>query len=320
VTVIQFKYEHKRNALWSVDYVRSLDSQIIPYNDEDEDQNVKPGDVLNHGYRDELSLDYSAYDGHLSDNIPNCRGVDSPVNNMYAPRLFAYLACSNFLMRRSLGTWNGYSYDREGLHWGPHSMVTFIVAPAESDHDFKACAWTLKGRQTITGSWSQGKDDVMHIKFKMTFSSDGLLWASIYFNGLFDPVRDALTGIWGLSATLENVKGKMEFRRIPPCYLTVYPSIKELQDNKPRALWGFAIAAVRNDIRRGRWAWSYFSKRRDDRKTIVPFLVRSRWFGTPLNGEETETLHTITRRLTPADACFYDSKADHIRAYTWVHE
>jgi hypothetical protein len=46
----------------------------------------------------------------------------------------------------------------------------------------------------------------------------------------------------------------MEFRRIPPRYLAVYPSIKELSDNNPRlksrALWGFAIAAVRNDIRR----------------------------------------------------------------------
>lgn len=318
--VIQFKYRHNRNALWSVDYVRSLDPQVMPYNDEDEDQNIKPEDVLNHGYKDELSLDYSVYDGHSIDNIPNCHDVNSPVNNMYAFRFFAYLAGSNSSMRRSLGAWNGYSYDQEGVHWGPHSMVTFILAPTEGDHDFKADAWTLQGCQTITGSWSQGEDDVIQIKFKMSFSSDGLIWASIFFNGHFDPERDALTGIWGLSAQIESIVGKMEFRRIPPCYLAVYPSIKELRDNKPRALWRFAIAAVRNDIRRGRWAWSYFSQRRDDRKTIVPFLVRSRWFGPPLNAEETKTLYTITRRLTPADACFYDSKADHIRAYTWVHE
>ena len=223
-------------------------------------------------------------------------------------------------MRRSLGAWNGYSYDHDGVHWGPHSMVTFILVPVEGGHDFKADAWTLQGRQTITGSWSQEKDGVLQIQFKMTFSNDGLIWASIFFNGRFDAERDALTGIWGLSTELEDFKGKMEFRRIPPCYLIVYPSIKELQDNKPRALWRFAISAVRNDIRRGCWAWSYFSQRRDDRKTIIPLLVRSRWFGPPLNAEETKTFHTITRRLTPADACFYDSKADHIRAYTYVHE
>lgn len=94
--VIQFKYHDHPDALWSVDYVRSLDPQVVPYNDDNDDKNIQPGDVLNHGYKDELSLDYSVYDGHSIDYIPNCRDVDSPVNDMYAPRLFAYLGCSNF--------------------------------------------------------------------------------------------------------------------------------------------------------------------------------------------------------------------------------
>lgn len=221
---------------------------------------------------------------------------------------------------RSLGLWNGYSYDRKGVHWGAHSMMTFILEPAEDEHDLKADVWSLQGRQRIVGSWSKGEDDVIRIKFKMSFSPANVLWAFLFFSGRFDPERDALTGIWGLSAELKSPKGKMEFRRILPSHLTLYPSIKESRDNKPRALWGFVIAAVRHDIRRGRWAWSYFSQRRDDRKTIVPLLVRSRWFGPPLNAEETRTLHAITRRLTSADACFYYSKVDHIRAYTWVHE
>ena len=221
---------------------------------------------------------------------------------------------------RSMGQWNGYSYDRKGVHWGAHSMMTFVLEPAEGKHDFKADVLSLQGRQTIVGSWSKGEDGVTRVKFKMSFSSASVLWASLFFSGRFDPERDALTGTWGLSAELKNPKGKMEFRRIQPSYLTLYPSIKELRDNKPRALWRFAISAVRNEIRRGRWAWSYFSQRRDDRKTIIPLLVRSRWFGPPLGAEETRILHAITRRLTPADACFYDSEVDHIRAHTWVHE
>jgi hypothetical protein len=98
--VVQFKYYDHRNALWTLDYVRSLDPQVIPYNDEDEDQNVKPGNVLNHEYKDELSLDYSVYDGHSIDYIPNCRDVGSPVNNMYAfvciPRMFQFLNAAQF--------------------------------------------------------------------------------------------------------------------------------------------------------------------------------------------------------------------------------
>jgi hypothetical protein len=75
-----------------VDYVRSLDPQIIPYNDGNEDQMVQPGDVLNHGYKDELSLDYSLYDGHSTDDIPNCRDVDPLMKDMYAVR-FIWMPC-----------------------------------------------------------------------------------------------------------------------------------------------------------------------------------------------------------------------------------
>jgi hypothetical protein len=206
-------------------------------------------------------------------------------------------------MRCSLGIWNGHYYDDDGVHWKTTAMTTFILVP-EGERNFKADAWSLKGRQTITGSWSKGEDDVLQIKFKMLFS--GVFWA--------------LTGVWGFSAGLESSVGKMEFRRIPAHYLSVYPCIKELRDNKPRALWRFAITAVRNDVRRDRWSWSYFLQRRDDRKAVIPLLVRSRWFGTPLSDEEVETVCAIARRLIPADAFFCDSQVDRIRAYTWVHE
>jgi hypothetical protein len=63
---------------------RGLDPQIIPYNDDNEDQKVQPGDVLNHGYKDELSLDYSMYDGHTTDYTAICREVDLPMKDMYA--------------------------------------------------------------------------------------------------------------------------------------------------------------------------------------------------------------------------------------------
>jgi hypothetical protein len=69
-----------------VDYVCSLDPQVIPYNDDSEDQNIQPGDVLNHEYKDELSLDYSVYDGHSTDDIPNCHDVNPPMKDMYVVR------------------------------------------------------------------------------------------------------------------------------------------------------------------------------------------------------------------------------------------
>jgi hypothetical protein len=197
--------------------------------------------------------------------------------------------------------------------------MTFVLVPGEGEHDFKADVWSLRGRQTISGSWSKGEDDVMQIKFKYKTDFSSTLWLPIFFDGRFDPERESLTGVWGWSAEPESSMAMVEFRRIQPRYLTVYPSIKELRDNKPRALWRYAISAVRNDIQREHWTWSYFSQRRDDRKTAVSLSVRSRWFGPPLSDVESETLIAIIRRLTPDDACFYGSKTDHIRVYTCLH-
>jgi hypothetical protein len=196
-------------------------------------------------------------------------------------------------------------------------MVTLVLEPGAVDHEVKANGWSNRGRYTVTGSWSMGEDDVMEIELKMTFRT--AFWAPIFFNGRFDPERDALTGIWDVSTDPETFSGLMEFRRIAPRHLTVYPSIKELSDNKPRAQWKFAIAAVRNDLRRDRWSWSYFSQRRDDRETVMSLTIRTLFFGTPPNDEEVQRLRTAVQRLTPADACFYSSKINRIRAYTWVH-
>jgi hypothetical protein len=88
VFIIQFKYYNNLNTLWSLDYIRNLDPQITPYNEDNEDQNVQPGDFLNHAYKDEQSLDYSVYDGHSTDYIANCRDVDPPMKDMYALRFF----------------------------------------------------------------------------------------------------------------------------------------------------------------------------------------------------------------------------------------
>jgi hypothetical protein len=219
-----------------------------------------------------------------------------------------------------LGHWHGYFYEGDGTREtsGTDTMMTFVLEPADGEHEFKANAWSNRGRYTISGSWSKNKDDVMQIKFKMSFPSE--FWADLFFNGRFDPDRDALTGVWACSADLDNTVDQMEFRRIQPHYLTVYPSIKELSDNKPRALWKFAIAAVRNDIRRDRWSWSYFCQRRDDRKTVTSLSLRSLYFGTPLYDEEIQQLCAAAQRLTSADACFYGSQINRIRAYTWVHK
>jgi hypothetical protein len=65
-----------------VDYVRSLNPPVIPYNDANEDQNIKVKDVLRYEYMDDLSLDDWVYDGHSIDDFPNYRDVEPPLKDM----------------------------------------------------------------------------------------------------------------------------------------------------------------------------------------------------------------------------------------------
>jgi hypothetical protein len=219
----------------------------------------------------------------------------------------------------SFGHWHGYFYNDDGMRQtdGTDSMITLVLEPAEGEREVKANAWSNRRRHTLTGSLSTGENGILQLKFKITFAT--AFWSPVVFNGHFDPERDALTGVLDRAAD-SKTSSRMEFRRILPRHLIAYPSIKEVSDNKHRALWKFAIAAVRNDIRRDSWPWSFFSQRRDDRETMMSLTIRSLFFGTPLDDKECEKLCKVVQRLTPADACFYSSKIDHLRAYTWVHE
>jgi hypothetical protein len=226
-------------------------------------------------------------------------------------------------MSHSFGQWHGYFYrgvgDNRQKDWR-FSMITLVLVPADGEDGVKANGWFSNGRCAVTGSWSKDENGVVKINFKMTFDDVSLY--SVFFNGQFDTEHDALTGKWDYLAEdteTDYPMGVIEFRRIPPYYLSLYPPIQELSDDKPRVLWKFAIAAVRNDIRREHWSRSYFSQRRDDRETLIPLLIRSPYSGRRLTWEERMALTAILQRLTPADAFFYHSKADLMRAKICIH-
>jgi hypothetical protein len=83
-------------------------------------------------------------------------------------------------------------------------------------------------------------------------------------------------------------------------------------------LWGFAIAAVRNDVRRERWSWSYFSQRRKDRLAVISLGIRYWHFGKPINHED-QPRTAAAQRLTAADALFYFSKINRTGARARIH-
>lgn len=54
-------------------------------------------------------------------------------------------------------------------------------------------------------------------------------------------------------------------------YRAFRPSQAEIDDNKNRALWKFAINAIKTEVheKNRKWSWAYFEERRDDRKAYV---------------------------------------------------
>ena len=197
-------------------------------------------------------------------------------------------------------------------------MMTILLLPREDERGFNGKGWSCQGCPNIIWS-SKDDNDIIEIKLRIFYSNT---MHPLHFKARFYPERDTLAGVWGWDWSeleLETPSGKMEFRRIPPLHFTAYPSMREFTDNKPRALWKFAIGAVRNDLLRENWSWSYFSQRRLDRITRISLTIRYNSFGTPLNKQEIDQLNDATKRLTSADACFYGSIVDDIRANTWTH-
>jgi hypothetical protein len=120
-----------------------------------------------------------------------------------------------------------------------------------------------------------------------------------------------------------------------------FPAPAVLKVNKARALWGFAISAVRYTIRKEDWSWAFFKQRTANRKRFIELYIRSTRFGKPLTTAEqvrnfyyfgwlhpitqvaldrtrpdkkvhynTQTVHpllTIVRSFTTADSRFYHS-------------
>lgn len=76
-----------------MDHVRGLGHQVIPYKDDNEDQDVEPGSILNYGYKNELSVDDGMYDGHSVNDIPGHRDVYPPLKDMY---VLAFI-CTNHI-------------------------------------------------------------------------------------------------------------------------------------------------------------------------------------------------------------------------------
>jgi vacuolar protein sorting-associated protein 13A/C len=98
-------------------------------------------------------------------------------------------------------------------------------------------------------------------------------------------------------------------------------SPKELERNRPRALFKFAGRAIINEVHEKHrvWTWEYFKQRRDDRKAYVELFKhkdeqqakqnQKQASVQPTSSEEGEKLRELEQRLSYKDIRFYRSIA-----------
>ncbi|BGP36549.1 Vacuolar protein sorting-associated protein 13 [Rhodotorula kratochvilovae] len=92
-------------------------------------------------------------------------------------------------------------------------------------------------------------------------------------------------------------------------YRRFRPPQRAIEQNRNRALWRFAIDAIKSEVheKHRQWSWAYFAERRDDRKAYVA-LFKRKTYGT-IDVEESQELVELERKLGYKDIRLYRSIA-----------
>ncbi|KAJ7846349.1 hypothetical protein B0H14DRAFT_934544 [Mycena olivaceomarginata] len=296
-----YEYMNTPNLLWDAKKVQEANF-VDTYDDSKEAQDIDAAKILNHPL-DEEPLDFTAYT------------ITQATKPTSVPPSVA----------GALGLWHGHMYWPATAFFPSTGMCSMDLQPSSTSDEgddvvqlFIAAARANETDFKIAGKARAGTTPgTVAISFKRSFPAR---YAPQYCTGTWDAATETLSGKFSYEEPEDPEQasgGAFVFRRIAPEYICFAPAPVELEANKPRALWAFAIDSVRFDVRRKGWSWSYFKERRDNRKRFIELYIRSTKFGPPMNDEERGDLSRVQKALTTSDSRFYHSLAEaQIRATT----
>ena len=200
---------------------------------------------------------------------------------------------------------------------------------------FEATSSTPNGTSfTLTGECDTDSDGNTIYNFVIKYAAR---FDPLYFRGRMYDGSTTLVGTWsttaeGLSepstpdsisgggyphAVADNTTDRFIFKRLPPWLMCCRPDPIEFQINKARALWKFALTAVEEIVGKHRFTWSYFKRRRNNRKRYIELLIRLNY--ADLDDDEQRELARIRQTLTAADARLYETRYDYELRTTPIH-
>ncbi|CAK5278153.1 unnamed protein product [Mycena citricolor] len=286
-----FRYLNEPTLFWDEKLVQ--DSQFEAYQYDESEQSKLPeiSQILNYPLGVE-ELDLAAY------SIPAARGPGgSGVSLAGCEKLFT-------------STWHGFFYQSSNPRYSLAGMVSFTLQPISFNGDVQF--FSASDRANGIDFTVEGECHLSTLRLKFTrFFSTRL--PPHYYYGTWDPDAQIMSGTLGLSDDPVDHMATFVYRQMDPRYLALAPTPAQLQDGRSRALWRFAIEAVRQDVQRSRWAWSYFKGRRDHRLQFVKLSIRSGGgttnipYGPSLTKAEVVSFSLLKQRMTSADSRFYHS-------------
>ncbi|KAJ7507291.1 hypothetical protein B0H11DRAFT_197898 [Mycena galericulata] len=300
-----YEYANDPKGLWDPKLVQEAEFPEFIYDDSVEAQDVDVTKILNYPL-DQDALDFDAYTPH---KVEEAQQAADTVNLLPA-------------FEGMLGLWHGFTYWPASNPWPAAGMISMFLEPSSVEGDVQNFTAADRANRTdfkIIGHCRAGDEPGSVVTtFKRTFPAH---FPTQYCAGKWDATTETLSGTVGLDEDPAKHTSAFVFRRMSPEHLCFAPAPVELETSKARALWGFAIAAVINDVRRARWSWSFFGERRDNRRRYIELYIRSATastrFGTELSNEEFEEFSRIKKVFTTADCRFITSLAEQqIRATT----
>ncbi|OSX66346.1 hypothetical protein POSPLADRAFT_1133525 [Postia placenta MAD-698-R-SB12] len=199
-------------------------------------------------------------------------------------------------LKNILGRWTGYNYTNTEYPFSVMFTVFIHTLNAEStQYEALVHVPDSKVEFKLAGDIVPEADGKVTYQFRLIIPIHGML---VEYDGTLNEDGSMLSGKWGSNAVRD---ASFFLSRMPAEVLICRPSPMELQTDRIRALWRFALTAVQEQVARRRFTWKFLATRRDVRHRYMDLALRTQ-LGRPLNEAEDEEGRKCMRALTPLDA------------------
>ncbi|PIL33826.1 hypothetical protein GSI_03532 [Ganoderma sinense ZZ0214-1] len=266
-----YDYWHDFDRFWMLENQRGRDFAEVEYDDAKEDHTVDVSKLLNYP--------------SAADDLYPARVEDSATHNDAAADEGVRLV------------WNGIQISEDDI---VSPMITFYLHASVDPRTYGASSVGANGTDyNILGEYTTNDDGTTEYSFTQTYVAR---IPKTYWTATLEDDAQTLSGRWGYDK--DDQPWTFVFKRVSPEVLVDRPHPKEFAENRIKALWKYALTAVRNQVRRRLFSWAYLAERRDRRKEYLELLLKES--DGQLTREDTERASALAQRSTFDEVrCFY---------------